>query len=382
MSRYDVVLVGGGLQNGLIALALLDAHPDLKVLLCERDAALGGNHTWSFHLGSIPASARWFSPLIEHQWPRYVVRFPDLERTLEHAYATCSSEHFAKVVHARFATAPNAELRLGAQVTSISATSVRIGDEVIDATLVVDSRGPTDAPQTHTGYQKFVGLEVELTTPVDASTALLMDATVEQHDAFRFVYLLPFSPTRALVEDTYFANSPDLDVAAIRERVLAWLAAKKIGVQSILREEHGVLPMPWRQAPVLRQPPLVGGYRGGWFHPATGYSVPVALRLALHVAAHWPAVFGPAYDALADEHEGQARFAHLLNDLLFNAAKPELRWMIFRHFYELPDDLTLRFYSATLTAGDKRKMFLRRPPPGVSFLKAMARFSAWGFGRD
>ena len=156
MSAYDVILVGGGLQNGLIALALLDVHPDAKVLLCERDAALGGNHTWSFHLGSIPEVAlRWFAPLIEHQWPRYVVRFPELERTLEHPYATCSSEHFARVLRDRFAMAPNAEIRLGANVSSIAATSVRIGDEVLEAKLVVDARGPSDEAQTQTGYQKF-----------------------------------------------------------------------------------------------------------------------------------------------------------------------------------------------------------------------------------
>lgn len=380
---WDLILVGGGLQNGLIALACLAARPDARIIILEQGPALGGNHTWSFHVDSIPPAARpWFDPLIEHRWPRYTVRFPDLEKTLEHAYATCSSDHFARVLEGRFASAPHAEIRLRNAVAEFGPEGVRLSDgTTLTGRLVVDGRGPVDAyPATTSGFQKFVGLEVELDCEVDATTALLMDATLEQCDAFRFVYLLPFSATRALVEDTYFSNDPTLDVAEVRARVLAWLAARGLGVRKVLREEHGVLPMPWRPAgPITRVPPLVGGYRGGWFHPATGYSVPVAVRLAVHVAAHLPDdVFGSAFDTLADEQEAQARFAYLLNELLFVAAEPNLRWKVFRHFYELPDDLTLRFFALNLTSADKRRMFLRRPPPGVSFWRAMKILPGWG----
>lgn len=388
-ARWDVVLVGGGLQNGLIALAILDARPDARVLLIERAPTLGGNHTWSFHEASVPAHARrWFDPLVEHRWPRYTVRFPGMDRTLEHAYATCSSERFAAVVQERFAAAENARIRLATEVAEVGQGGVRLADgELIAARLVVDARGPHDPGRgEHTGHQKFVGLEVELEREIDPDAALLMDATVPQRDAddsaggaFRFVYLLPFSRTRALVEDTYFANAPRLDVPLVRQRVLDWLAARGHGRVRVLRQEEGVLPMPWRPAgPIPRSAPLVAGYRGGWFHPATGYSVPVALRLACFIAERDPdAVFGTAFDALADEQERQAHFAHLLNELLFRAAEPDKRWMVFRHFYELPDELTLRFYDLSLGAADKRRMFLRKPPPGVSFLKAMRILPGW-----
>ncbi|MBL8784534.1 MAG: lycopene beta-cyclase CrtY [Deltaproteobacteria bacterium] len=390
-ARWDLILVGGGLQNGLIALATLAARPDAKVLLIEKADALGGNHTWSFHLESIPPEARaWFEPLIEHRWPRYAVKFPDLSRTLEHAYATCSSERFAAIVATRMGGAPNAELRLGVEVVEVGPSGVRTGGgEVIEGRLVVDARGPRERATSDSGYQKFVGLEVELEAPIDDQVALLMDATVPQRDAiagqpsagaFRFVYVLPFSPTRALVEDTYFANDATLDIAGVRARVMAYLGDRGMRVVRVLREEHGVLPMPWRAAgPVSRKNPLVAGYRGGWFHPATGYSVPVALRLACFIAARAPEdVFGAEFDRLADGHEKEARFGHLLNELLFTATEPAQRWKVFRHFYELPDDVTLRFYGMELTAADKRKMFLRRPPPGVNFLKAMRILPSWG----
>ena len=39
--RADVVLVGGGLANGLIALRLRALRPELRVVIVERDARLG-----------------------------------------------------------------------------------------------------------------------------------------------------------------------------------------------------------------------------------------------------------------------------------------------------------------------------------------------------
>jgi len=384
---YDYALVGGGLQCGLVALAVLHRRPDARLVLIERASALGGNHTWSFHEGTVPDEAwPWFEPLVEHRWPRYRVRFPDLERVVEHPYATCSSAHFQRILTTALARYPNAELRLGAEVVDVAADHVTLADgSRLEARLVIDARGPRDAGEgvtRGTGYQKFVGLEVEVDRDLELDTCELMDATVPQRDGFRFVYLLPFDRRRALVEDTRFASGPELDVAELRAEVRAWLAARGLGGARVVREESGVLPMPWRSAgPIPRVPPLIGGYRGGWFHPATGYSVPVAIRLACFVAGREPGeVFaGDAFDRLATAHEGQSRFGHLLNDLLFNAAEPGARWKVFRHFYELEDDVMLRFYGATLTPQDKRRMFLRKPPPGVSFLKAAGIFARWGF---
>jgi len=378
----DHVLVGGGLQNGLIALALLARDPNARLVLIEQGDHLGGNHTWSFHEGTIPEPARpWLAPLVTHRWPRYRVRFPGRERILEHPYATIASDRFHDVVARALTDAPHATLRLGARAIAIGPRAVTLASgEVIAGRLVVDARGPErgDTPR-ETGYQKFVGLEVELARDVDPTVAELIDALVEQEDGFRFVYVLPFGPRRALIEDTVFADGPELDRDRLRARIHAYCEARGLEIRRVLREEHGVLPMPWRSTgPMRLDPPLVAGFQGGWFHPATGYSVPVALRLALHVAAHAPEdALGEAYRALAREQERQAHFAHLLNELLFTATLPERRRGVFEHFYALPDDVILRFYGLTLSRGDRARLFLRRPPRGVSFAKAMRILPSW-----
>jgi lycopene beta-cyclase len=132
------------------------------------------------------------------------------------------------------------------------------------------------------GYQKFVGVEVELERPSSEDIPVLMDATVSQNDGYRFVYLLPFSPTRWLIEDTYFSAHPALDASEPRRRIAEYLDERGWKVASLLREEQGVLPMPWRGPPVQvdARGPILGGYQGGWFHPATGYSAPIAIRWA------------------------------------------------------------------------------------------------------
>jgi hypothetical protein len=56
-----------------------------------------------------------------------------------------------------------------------------------------------------------------------------MDATVDQLDGYRFVYLLPTGPNEIFVEDTYYSDSPDLNVALIRNRIAA-MRWRKIGV--------------------------------------------------------------------------------------------------------------------------------------------------------
>ena len=58
--EFDYALVGGGLQNALIALALAQRDRPPRVVLVERGQRLGGNHTWCFHQDDVPPAARSF----------------------------------------------------------------------------------------------------------------------------------------------------------------------------------------------------------------------------------------------------------------------------------------------------------------------------------
>ncbi len=99
----DYIIIGGGLQGGLLTLAIKHQQPNATVLLIERDRKIGGNHTWSFHPQDVPAEARpWIEPLVTSRWQNYFVRFPGFERRVNLPYATISSDHFATVVAESF----------------------------------------------------------------------------------------------------------------------------------------------------------------------------------------------------------------------------------------------------------------------------------------
>lgn len=372
-SSCDLALIGGGLQNGLCALAALAARPGLRVLMLERAPALGGDHTWAFHADDVPATARWFAPLVEHRWDGYDVAFPTRRRALASPYAAITSARFDAVVRAALAAAPDARLITGAEVEEVAPGRVRYRHagavHELTATTVVDARGPQVTPTAAAGYQKFVGHVLVLDRPHGLARPLLMDATVAQDDGFRFFYVLPLGPDRVLVEDTRFSDGPTLDRDAL-VRGIAQYAAARGWTGRVEREERGVLPMPW-EGDVTEPVPglIVGGYQGGWFHPVTGYSLPVALRLATAVADALAAGRDPAVALapLVTAHRAQLATAHRLSRMMFRWFAPDRRWGVLEHFYRLPEPAIRRFYALALTRGDRARLFVGRPPRGLSW---------------
>lgn len=378
---FDYVLVGGGLQNALLTLALRDRRPRASIALIERGSRLGGNHTWSFHEGDIEGASRgWLDPLVAHRWPACDIRFPNLSRTLAHGYASIPSVRVDEVVRERLA-APPSRLVTEAEVVEVREHEVRLADgRRIEGALVVDARGPDALPAVagRAGFQKFLGLELELARPSGLTRPVVMDATVTQTDGFHFVYLLPLAADRLLVEDTYFSDSPALDHDTLKARVHQYARGHGFEVARVLREETGVLPMPW-SGPLPRPSasPLAAGYQGGWFHPATGYSLPVAVRLAERVASVPPgAALGRHLLDLARRHRGQVRYARVLNWLLFCAYPPSERWHVLARFYRLPEPTIQRFYALQMTTTDRARLLLGRPPRGFSVRLAWARLQA------
>ncbi|HVV15730.1 MAG TPA: lycopene beta-cyclase CrtY [Polyangia bacterium] len=378
--RFDVVIAGGGLAGGLAALALAARRRDARVALVEAGPRLGGNHTWSFHDADVSVSDRdWLEPLVARRWPGHAVRFPGQTREMAAGYASITSFRFDAVVRARCLAAGHV-LACGEEAAEVGPDGVRTtSGRWFRAPVILDARGLADGHGLagHCGYQKFLGQELELEEDApDALAAMptLMDATVEQLDGFRFVYVLPFGPRQLLVEDTYYANRPTLDRALLRERVAAYCAARRLRVGRVTREEAGVLPLPFSlfgSAP--SGSPFAIGYRGGWFHPLTGYSVPVAVRVASAVAAAGDAAaVARGLRALWRRQAGQARFCGLLTRLLFTAVSAERRWELLARFYRLPADTIARFYAMDMTMRDRVRLVAGRPPRGLSVRAALA----------
>ena len=268
---------------------------------------------------------------------------------------------------------PAASYRLDAEAAQVDAGGVTLATgERIEASGVIDARGPGGPmPGLELGWQNFLGIEFAAAAP-EPDCATVMDATVPQLDGFRFVYILPLAADRVLVEDTYYRNTPTLDVPLVAERVRA-LARERGIAGPELRHETGVLPIliggdPARFWPA-RDPVARLGLRGGFFHATTGYSFSLALQLAAALAERDGGFDSPALAAWSRErfirHWRAMRFFRVLNRMLFHAARPDERHRVFAHFYRLPEDLIARFYAGTLRPTDRMRILSGRPPVGI-----------------
>ncbi|PZQ61995.1 MAG: lycopene cyclase [Sphingomonas taxi] len=369
--KCDLAIVGGGLAGALIALAVHARHPGIDVRLVEAGAAIGGNHFWSFFGGDVRGDdLAVIAPVVTHAWPAYDVRFPAHARTLEQPYYTVRSATLD--AHVR-ATLPRRALMTGRKVLACSATAVVLGDgDRLTATGVIDARGAGDVALLEGGWQKFVGHELRVAGGHGITRPVVMDATVAQHDGYRFVYLLPFSADTVLVEDTYYSDSPVLDAPAIAARVDEYARAQGWSAE-VIHREHGVLPVVtggdfdgyWRSG---GNRVAKAGVRAGLFHPTTGYSLPDAVRLAVLVAAQRD-LSGAALHDLTYAHAmrswRQRRFYRMLDLMLFKAADPDQRYRVLERFYRLSPDLVARFYAARSTNLDKLRVLSGRPPVPV-----------------
>lgn len=370
--RTDIVIAGGGLSAGLLALAIRMRRPGTRVTLIERGARLGGNHLWSFFASDVAAEDMpLVAPLIGHRWPGYEVAFPRYARAIDTPYHSIESERFDAVLRA---TLPPEDIVAG-RVRALDRGNAYLDDgTIIAAEAVVDARGLADTSALDLGWQKFVGRLLHLERPHGLERPTIMDATVDQADGYRFIYLLPFDARRVFVEDTYYSTSATLDVPGIRRRIDTYAAARGWIVERVEREEAAALPIAmggnfelmWRSGAQS-----IGklGMGAGLFQPMTGYSLPDAVRTAALVAALPRLTSATIHDALK-EHAGRAwrarGYYRLLAKMLFKAAPPPERYRMLERFYGLDPKLIGRFYAGQSTALDKARILCGKPPVPIA----------------
>ncbi len=366
--KLDLILVGGGLANGLVADRLAATRPELSFVVLELGATLGGNHTWSFHGSDVTQAQRgWLARFCGGDWESHDVNLPGVTRRIGGSYHSIRSEDFDRQLRATLGD----RVRTGCRVSEVSATRVVLeSGEVLEAGGVLDARAqPFDFPA---GFQKFLGQDLELAEPHGLERPMLMDATVEQLDGFRFVYALPWTDRRVLVEDTRYSDTAELELPSMREHITQWVTARGWKIASVLREEAAALPIPLGGKVPQPDRPILG-VAAGLFHATTGYSLPFAASLAENLCAL------PTLDAVSLTHsinriarqhwDGQS-FFRLLNRMLFRGAAPAERVKIFSSFYGHDDQLIGRFYAGKLTLADKVRA-LQRGAPTVPPIRAM-----------
>lgn len=376
----DLAILGGGLAGTLTALAFARLRPDVDLLLIERGAALGGNHIWSFFDSDIRPADRWLlDPAVTFRWPEgHEVRFPAYPRSMDTPYNSIASTQ----LDAYAQQVLGSHVILNTDVAGIEPDRVTLSDgREIRARAVLDTRGGGDLSALDCGWQKFVGQALRLRNPHGLDRPVIMDASVQQIDGYRFVYLLPFDDRTIFVEDTYYSNSPDLDIPALADRIASYADQQGWQVEEVAHQESGVLAVVhggdfdrfWPSDDRIAR----AGVRAGLFHPMTGYSLPDAVGTALWFADQPLDGLAAATRDRAAAHWRAGGYYRLLGKMLFRAAEPNQRWRVFERFYRLHPDLIGRFYAGHSTWADRIRILCGRPPvPIRSAMRALLSPSA------
>ena len=383
--QFDCVIVGGGLAGGLIALALHRARPTMRLALVEAGRTIGGNHRWSWFESDLCEDGRaLLSGFRKTDWDDgYDVVFPEYRRTLATGYRSMASSDFHEGL---MRALPEEALYLGRKAVSLDAHGVDLAapefgePERLEARCVIDCRSFAPSPHLRGGWQVFLGRHMRFAEPHAVSRPVIMDATVDQlaphgnGGAYRFVYVLPLGVHDVFVEDTYYADEPDLDRSALSGRIDRYANAQGWRHAEIVGHEAGVLPVltggdfsAYQNS--IRIPGVaVAGARGGFTHPLTSYTMCIAVENALAVAREADLTgeqLAAMFESRARRHWRRTAYYRLLAKMLFLAAKPERRVEVFQRFYRLKRGLIERFYAARSGPFDKLRVLAGRPPVPV-----------------
>jgi len=153
--------------------------------------------------------------------------------------------------------------------------NIRTSSGNVTARSVVDTRPPR-LPRRDgaTLWQSFYGWEIECGTAIfDPSSIDLMNFLAPDALDVAFVYVLPVTATRALVEVTVFGAEP-LAPRELAARLDAAVAQLVRGASfKTLRREHGILPMGLNETPRSAHSSFVNvGVMAGGARPSTGYA--------------------------------------------------------------------------------------------------------------
>ena len=377
---FDYLIVGGG-AAGLSLAYHLAQEPQLaskRVLLIEPETKEQNDRTWSFWADAPTA----FDGIVAHEWHQIAFRSPGFERVFDlgrYRYKTVNGLDYYRFV--RRALADNSQFTcLRASVTTLENTAdgaratTPAGN--FTARYAFDSRPPNLAklrqPTKHRYLlQHFVGWEVETDHDVfDPATVEFMDFRGEQHHEARFIYVLPFTPRKALVEYTLFSETP-LPKAEYEAAIREYLA-ETLGLKSyrVVGEEVGAIPMTDHPLPARNGAHIINlGTRGGRAKPSTGYAFKRIQQHSARLVAALASTGHPPADASGDQWQFRL-FDTLLLDIMQRHGE-STRDIFQQLFKRNPVERIFRFLDETTSWADNLRV-MNSVAPGP-FLRSIAQ---------
>jgi lycopene beta-cyclase len=286
-----------------------------KILLIDKAEKLQNDRTWCFW----EAGSGFFEDIVTRQWDNIYFKSKNYSSRLDispYAYKMIRGIDFYNYCLQYIKHQPYITF-LYDEVIEFSDIAVELKENTVDCTgaIVFSSLYKPAAQQKGRHYllQHFKGWMVETEKPCfDAGQATLMDFRVSQQYGASFVYVMPLSANKALVEYTLFTSSllqPEEYDTALKDYLKSFL-----GIQSynIMETEFGIIPMTSAAIPSMHNGVYLIGTAGGQTKASTGYTFQFIQKQAAAIAANLAAAKSP----FAGKSMAQARFSLYDNTLL------------------------------------------------------------------
>ncbi len=284
--HYDYIIMGGGCA-GLSLLVRILGEKELaqkKILLVDRQVKNLNDRTWCFW----EKEPGYFESILHHQWNKLWVKHPrgDLDLRLSgYSYKLIRGIDFYKYCFKKINASKQVTLVYG-EVTDIDAATgqVTVDGQQYQGTHLFSSillEVPQLKPKDLYLLQHFKGWWLETESDVfDPQQADLMNFRTSQKHGCAFVYLLPVSPRRALVEYTLFTEKA-LEGEEYDEGLRDFIKNElQLNDYRITETEQGIIPMTTYKFAESKDRVVFIGTAGGQTKASTGYTFQFIQRQA------------------------------------------------------------------------------------------------------
>ena len=281
MIKTDVLILGAGCAGTSLAHHLESNGFEGSIDLCDSRAAFGREQRWCTW-ADVPET---MSHLVRHSWSSWslVTDSEELVKTSDKIrYSEIYAPDFFSHFHEKWkGGSDQTKLHLNETVLDchpdsegvVVTTNLREWHArfVFDARFRADARKPSASEGLH---QSFLGWTVEFPREVfDPGKVILMDFRLPAATGMNFIYILPYSKTKALVESTCFTEK-SIPWHQHIENVQNYLTVNFGDDYWIEAEESGSLPMSIRprQMKSIDGRILTIGAGGEGIRPSSGYA--------------------------------------------------------------------------------------------------------------
>jgi lycopene beta-cyclase len=253
-SHYDYIITGAGLA-GLSLLMRMMQHPffdSAQILVIDAAQKNTNDRTWCFW----EKESDIFEPIVIKKWNHVSFIAPSYTNELNlspFTYKMIRGIDLYSHVLAKAATKNNISFctervlavhsdNEGAKVVLESQTLT--ASKVFNSILFEPANVLAQKASDYFLWQHFKGFEIKTATPVfNDAVATLMDFTVGQEQGTTFMYVMPTSPTTALVEYTLF--TPNILEEKEYDKAITDYIQKTYGSidYEITHQEFGQIPM-------------------------------------------------------------------------------------------------------------------------------------------